>query len=298
MAYRRPTVEPAAEPRPEDDGLRLELAAGYGSRGVLLLGRRLDGRPYAAEEIALARACGERLLDALAGERIAHLLMDILRRRLGELQVLSTQHKRVLHDEVLPDIHAALLRLGDPTAAGQSLTRAHRTLSELLQSGPKSGASQIGVRGLVETLRETVDREFADSFATIKWDTTEAARASLSAMGTGLAAEVVYFAALEAVRNAARHGPGGHPDRRVNLHVSADWVDGLEIVIINDGIGFRPEAATTGTGQGLLFHSTMMAVVGGRLAVDLGPGGQGTVVRLWCPASSLRPSPPGPPSGS
>jgi two-component sensor histidine kinase len=297
VTYRRTMVEPAAERRPDDIGLRLDLAAGYGSRGALLLGRRLDGRPYAAEEIALARACGERLLDALAGERIARLLMDVLRRRLGELQVLSTQHKRVLHDEVLPDIHAALLRLEDPSAAGQSLTRAHRTLSELLQSGPKSAASQIAFRGLMETLQETVEREFVGSFATIRWETTEAARTSLSGMATGLVAEVMYFAAVEAVRNAARHASGGDPARRVSLQLSADWVDGLEIVITDDGVGFRPEAATTGTGQGLLFHSTMMAVVGGRLAVALSSGGHGTTVRLWAPGTALRPSPAGPTSG-
>jgi signal transduction histidine kinase len=148
------------------------------------------------------------------------------------------------------------------------------------------------------TLQETVEREFVGSFATIRWETTEAARTSLSGMATGLVAEVMYFAAVEAVRNAARHGSGGDPARRVSLQLLADWVDGLEIVITDDGVGFRPEAATTRTGQGLLFHSTMMAVVGGRLAVALGSDGHGTTVRLWAPGTALRPTPADPTSDS
>jgi len=62
----------------------------------------------------------------------------------------------------------------------------------------------------------------------------------------------------------------------------------LEILIEDDGAGFGPlDAATDSGGQGLALHSTMMAVVGGTLAVDSLPGA-GTRVRLALPGSILQ----------
>jgi hypothetical protein len=109
ISYRRAG---AAEGPLERIELRIPIAGGPGTSGTLLLPPKPDGRAYSAEEIELAQACGERLLDTLAGERIGRTLMELLRRRIGELQVVSTRHRRVLHDEVLPEIHlpAALAR--------------------------------------------------------------------------------------------------------------------------------------------------------------------------------------------
>ncbi|MEW6568825.1 MAG: hypothetical protein AB1449_11805 [Chloroflexota bacterium] len=277
-------------PSPADetgDALRLQLtsAAGHATAGTLVLGGRRDGRPYASEEIELARACGQRLLDAVAGERIAHLLLALLRRRLGELQVVGTRHKRILHDDVLPDIHLALLRLDDPATAAAALGRAHRQLSELLQAGPKSAADHLDTHGLLSTLRETVERDFASEFAHIEWEVEPEVEAQ--DLRPGLVGEVVYYAALEAVRNAARHASGG-TRRKVQLFITARWRDGLELEIRDNGVGLRPTATSLTGHQGLLFHSTMMAVIGGRLSMVPSPDGVGISVRLWVPLHALR----------
>jgi signal transduction histidine kinase len=98
-----------------------------------------------------------------------------------------------------------------------------------------------------------------------------------------LTAEVLFYAAREAIRNAARHGR--HPDaaRPLHLCIGATWHDGLEILIEDDGMGLgAAEGANGGSGQGLALHSTMMAVVGGALAVESMPGAY-TRVRLTLP---------------
>ena len=292
ISYRRPGAGAITAPL-EDPGLRLELSTGHSTTGTLLLASRLDRRTYAAEEIELARACGERLLDTVAGERIAHLLMDLLRRRLGELQVLGTRHKRVLHDEVLPDIHLALLRLGDAPEASQALARAHRTISELLHAGPRPAAGQIESRGLIGAIRDAVERDFAAEFHSLAWEIDEGFGALPIGEVSGLVSEVVYFAAQEAVRNAARHASGDNPRRPVNLRIAAAWKDGLEIIVADDGVGFRTDARHPGSREGLLFHSTMMAVVGGKLTIESAPEGTGTLVRLWTPIEALRATPEG-----
>jgi two-component sensor histidine kinase len=289
ISYRRAGAADAPLDRVE---LEIPIVGGPGTTGTLLLPPKPDGRAYSAEEIELAQACGERLLDTLAGERIGHTLMDLLRRRLGELQIVSTRHRRVLHDEVLPEIHLALLRSHGEPDVNSALTRAHQTLSEMLHAGPQRAAGQIASRGLLGALRESIEREFAPSFRSMEWEIEDAAARAAEERGGAVAAEVFYFAALEAVRNASRHASGGEPGRAVTLRIAARWAEGLELVISDDGVGPGSAPAGSGSGQGLLIHTTMMAVVGGTLTLSPGPDGRGSSLRLWLPAASLPLDPP------
>lgn len=93
-------------------------------------------------------------------------------------------------------------------------------------------------------------------------------------------AEVLYYAAPEAIRNAARYGRGGNAARPLHLNIGITRSDpaigsghsGLEVVIEDDGVGSRTTGPSNGgSGQGLALHSTMMAVVGGTLAVESQP---------------------------
>ena len=284
ISYRRAG---AAEGPLERIELRIPIAGGPGTSGTLLLPPKPDGRAYSAEEIELAQACGERLLDTLAGERIGRTLMELLRRRIGELQVVSTRHRRVLHDEVLPEIHLALLRSRGEPDVSTALTRAHQTLSGMLHAGPQSAGGQIASRGLLGAIRETIEREFGASFGSIEWEIEEEATQAVRDRSGAVAAEVIYYASLEAVRNAARHASGGDPARNIALRISARWADGLELVVSDDGVGLRQAPAQPGSGQGLLIHTTMMAVVGGSLSLSPGLDGAGSSLRLWLPAASL-----------
>jgi two-component sensor histidine kinase len=289
ISYRRPGSESVPLERVE---LRIAIPGGPGTSGALLLPPKRDGRAYSAEEIELAHACGERLLDTLAGERVAHTLMDLLRRRLGELQVVSSLHKRVLHDEVLPEIHLALLQLQGRPSAVEPLTRAHQTISEMLHAGPRSAVDQIAALGLLDALREVIGRDFGSSFRSINWVIDDFAAQEMQDRSAGVGAEVMYYAALEAIRNAARHAPGPDPGRPVSIRIRARWTDGLELTIEDDGVGLNAPPAHPGGREGLLIHSTMMAVAGGSLTTNPGPEGAGTMIRLWLPAVSLpRPSP-------
>jgi len=290
ISYRRAGAADGPLDRVE---LEIPIVGGPGTAGTLLLPPKPDGRAYSAEEIELAQACGERLLDTLAGERIGHTLMDLLRRRLGELQVVSTRHRRVLHDEVLPEIHLALLRSRGEPDVSSALTRAHQTVSEMLHAGPQRAASQIASRGLLGALREAVEREFGTSFRSVEWEIEAAAAQAAEERSGAVAAEVLYYAALEAVRNASRHASGGEPDRAVTLRLAARWEEGLEVVVSDDGVGPGNTPTGPGSGQGLLIHTTMMAVVGGTLILTPGRDGKGSLLRLWLPEASLPPDAPG-----
>ena len=132
---------------------------------------------------------------------------------------------------------------------------------------PATAAPQVERRGLIGALQLAMDDEFGSAFDGVEWDVEPAAEERARALPP-LTAEVMYFAAREAIRNSARHGRGGDGGRPLHLDISARWRNGLEMGISDDGEGFRgPPIAAEGNGQGLTLHGTLMAVVGGSLTI-------------------------------
>jgi signal transduction histidine kinase len=253
--------------------------------GSLLLGEKRGGGLYTQEEVEIARATSERLIDTLASVQMARRLMALQRQRLAESQVLDRSTRRALHDDVLPGVHAAMLTLEGREGTGEALallTDAHRRISKLLREMPAATEPALARRGLVGGLRQVCEEEFGSAFDDVTWEV--APRAEREACDVpALMAEVVFYAAREAMRNAARHGRAGDGQQPLHLRVAVDWQAGLEIVIEDDGVGMvvTGQAGEEG-GQGLALHSTMMAVIGGALAVESVPG-RYTRVRLSLP---------------
>lgn len=252
--------------------------------GVLLLGEKLDGGLYTLEEIEVARSAGEHLLDVGAGATLAGRLMTLQRQKLAEVQMLDRRARRVLHDDILPQLHAALLTLGGhnaPSEAIDALTSAHRGISDLLREMPAS-ISPTAKRGVVGALRYEVEGELAGKFDEVVWHIEPNAEAALDALPS-LIGESVFFAAREAVRNAAKYGRGDDVARQLNLTIVARCREQLEIEIADDGMGMGVStSAPQGTGHGLALHGTLLAVAGGQLSVENGVNG-GTKVALRLP---------------
>jgi len=262
--------------------------------GVFLLGEKRDGGLYTQEEIEIARASGERLIDTQASTEMARRLMSLQRERLAQSQVLDQQTRRVLHDDILPRLHAATLALSDQASHQEtvsSLADAHRQISDLLHEMPTSTIPSVSRLGLVDALRRTVnDPPLDHAFDSIVWEVEEEGAHQAEAI-PALAAQVLFYAAREAMRNAAQHGRPSESDRPLSLRVAVAWRTpgtrpgsaGLEITIEDDGVGIgSEEQPTPGSGQGLALHSTMMAVVGGTLTVDSVPGAY-TRILLFLP---------------
>ena len=263
------------------------LWGGRGMIGVMFLAEKADGGLYSQEDMEIARSSGERLLDMMAGANLAQRLMTLQRRRFVENQVLDQHSRRALHDEILPSLHAAMLSLSGQAPgqeAGEALAQlaeVHRRISALLREMPTGTASQVGRLGLLGALRHMVDAEFSRDFSSVEWRIDHEAEERARAL-PALTGDVVFFAAKEVVRNAARHGRGGDPARALHLRISAAWRDGLEIRIADDGVGLPAADTTAAGGQGLALHGTMMAVIGGSLEVESKPGA-GAAVTLFVP---------------
>ncbi len=269
----RPAVESGA-------AWAVALGDERGLGGVLLLGEKFDGNPYTHEEIDLAQAGGERLLDTMAGAEMAGLAMRLLRQRLGEIKVLESQGRRILHDQVLPRLHTAILRLSarrdDPTVSESlgELTAVHREISNLMHDVTSSVPQQLAQGGLVPGLRALLEGEFPHDFEALSWQVPPASEEAAGRLAP-FVAEVAYFAARELIRNAASHGRGGQERRPLHLTVRMEVEEELRLVVEDDGVGYdtEPPVPGGGSGSGLRFHSTMLAAVGGRLEVAALPGG-------------------------
>ncbi len=262
--------------------------------GVFLLGEKRSGGLYTQEEIEIARVSGERLIDTQASAEMARRLMVVQRERLAQTQVIDQQTRRVLHDDILPALQTAMIKMsssqlnGEMQQAVETLTAAHRQISDLLHAMPTITAPDVARLGLLPALQRVVENEFKAAFDAVHWHISAAAQVNAAQIPI-LTAEVVFYAAREVVRNAARYGRGhsgkDEEKRPFILTITADWRDGLLLTLEDNGVGLEMTAAThKGSGQGLALHSTMMAVVGGTLAVESVPD-QHTRVVLSLPLS-------------
>ena len=89
----------------------------------------------------------------------------------------------------------------------------------------------------------------------------------------------VYYACLEAIQNATKHGG---PDTRISVSLRQDG-DQVRFDVEDDGAGFEPERVR---GTGLQNMQDRLGALGGRLTVRSGPG-EGTMVSGRVPWSPL-----------
>jgi signal transduction histidine kinase len=250
--------------------------------GLLLLGEKSDGSFFTQEEIEIARSSGERLVDIQASAEMARRLMSLQRQRLAESQVLDRRGRRMLHDDVLPRLHTAVLALssrsdGEQPPGGDDpielLAQVHRQIADLLREMPPATAPEVARLGLAGALRQVLDQELKDAFDEVTWKVSPEAERRLPDLPP-LSAEVVFYAAREAMRNAALHARRPGANAPLHLSVTLDWPAVLQVTIQDDGTGLPAagEPHATGNGQGLALHSTLMAVIGGSLALESVPG--------------------------
>lgn len=287
------STEPCVAMLPESEMTWLIPLGGSRSLGTLLLGEKLDRSLYTYDEIEVARAASEHLLDNQAGATLAGRLMDVQRQKLAEVQMLDRSARRVLHDDILPQLHACLLLLARsdaPPEAMEALTAAHSGISHLLREMPLAVNSPVRL-GFVAALEQEIASELQGAFDAVEWHIDPEAARALAGLPSMLA-ETLFFAAREAVRNSARYGRGANRERPLALQIRARCREDLLLEIEDDGAGLAaaregvngvpgeaaPEATQSGSvgaGQGLVLHGTLLAVAGGQLV--LGSGSEGGV---------------------
>ena len=286
---------------------------------TLYLGPRQDGAAFTDEDMDLAHACGERILDALGDHEAMQAVAALLRRRIVDVKLLGAQHRRILHDDILPQMHLALLQLEtlrstihanqvpSPSVsqaqeeastperilneAVDMISGAHRRLAAMMRSTTPSAPHRLERDGLMHAIHSMIEQDFQHAFDEVQWEVSAETAANIDEITPPAIAELIFAAVQEALRNAARHARGSNVHRRLCLTLKAtcNLTDPhLEVIVADDGVGIiSASTSTTGTGGGLLTHSALLAIAGGNLTLKSNPD-EGVTVRIYLPTESLR----------
>src|SRR5947207_5693868 len=286
---------------------------------MLYLGPREDGGAFTDEDMNLAHACGQRILDALGDHEAMQAVAGLLRRRIVDVKLLGAQQRRILHDDILPQMHLSLLRLEtlrsfihsdssdsllspqeevDTPSPGQVLNEAvdmisdaHRRLAALMRATAPGAPHRLERDGLMDAICAMLQQDFQHAFDEVEWCVSEETAHCIDEVTPPAIAELIFAAVQEALRNAARHACGTDVHRHLRLTLKATCSRAepdLEVVVADDGVGIiSASSSTSGTGGGLLTHSALLAIAGGSMTLKSAPG-EGVTVRIFLPAESLR----------
>ncbi len=228
---------------------------------MLYLGPREDGGVFTDEDMDLAHACGQRILDTLGDHEAMQAVAGLLRRRIVDVKLLGAQQRRVLHDDILPQMHLALLQLETlrskihkhapvPAAPGpkeqdrqigqgnnagdlstnleptldevvKMITDAHRRLAAMMRATAPSAPHRLERDGLIPAIHTMLNQDFQQAFDDIEWDVSEETAICIDEVTPPAIAELIFAAVQEALRNSARHARGSDVHRRLKLTLKA-----------------------------------------------------------------------------
>lgn len=124
-------------------------------RGVMVrlaLGPRVDGAGYTSADLEVARACGQRILDAVGEFTAVQTIAQLARRRGLEAELTAALPRRKLHDDVLPRLHLAMLgleALRGRIGPGRRADDGAATEEAGAAVGPGAGGAPVAVPAMV-----------------------------------------------------------------------------------------------------------------------------------------------------
>ncbi|HLZ81157.1 MAG TPA: hypothetical protein VKP04_05960, partial [Ktedonobacteraceae bacterium] len=161
---------------------------------MLYLGPRQDGGAFTDEDMDLAHACCQRILDTLGDHEAMQAVTALLRRRIVDVKLLGAQQRRVLHDDILPEMHLALLRLEtlraffDGNGVGHQMVEnatvspqevlnevtgmisdAHRQLASMMRATVPSAPHRLEREGMMNAIHTMLDQDFRQAFDEVEW---------------------------------------------------------------------------------------------------------------------------------
>ncbi|HNI91494.1 MAG TPA: hypothetical protein PKX55_25320, partial [Leptospiraceae bacterium] len=248
--------------------------------GVLYLGVKKDYTLYTEEEIDIARIGSGKIMDLLSVAEISRLLVNLQKKQLMDSKILDHQTRRVLHDDILPEIHSIMIEIDSMTNELakknliNSLSDLHKKISNLLKLIPLHPTNLNHTNFIIE-IENLVKSELGGE--SVQYQIQEEAEKKLELLES-IALEVIYYAVRELLRNISRYARS--PDRALEVQIYLILENGnLELWIEDNGKGYEESKEQKGAGQGLLLHSTLMAVIGGALIKETHIG-ESTKVRL------------------
>ncbi len=250
----------------------IPIISNRGVDGWLILGNKSSRGFITLEEIEIGRSAAERMADAWVSATLARKLVLLQRERFTDQILIEQRPRRIIHDDVLPLLHAAMLHNQSTESelknqTNQELSKAHKMLSDLIRQMPSYQLDQFETRSIEEAIQIMANNEFKSAFSELSI-TADMNIPKLEQKITTSQKEVVYFAVREAVRNAARYANPSDGDQLPSLSINLRDDEGLLVEIIDNGKGtVQPSQPSIGNGQGLVIHSLLVSIFGGKMQI-------------------------------
>ncbi|CAL9563656.1 hypothetical protein SUDANB95_04647 [Actinosynnema sp. ALI-1.44] len=234
-----------------------------GVLGYQALYRESERRRQLIDQLETTRAslaAAERERGVLGErERLAREIHDTLAQGLSSIQLLLRAAARSLPDD--PETAAGHVEQARATAQ-DNLAEARRFVHALTPPDLAGKSLPAALRRLCEGTRELP--------------------ATLHVDGTPVPLPTAHEVALlrvaqSAVANAVRHARAGHADLTLSY-----MEDRVTLDVVDDGVGFDPDAVRASGGFGLVAMRARVAELGGSLVVESAPG-QGTALAVSFP---------------
>jgi signal transduction histidine kinase len=270
------------------------VAHGSDLLGVLLVERPRDGERFRSADEAALGEVSRRLGVVLHNRALDAALqasLDDLRRTNAELRAsrsrlvsaADAERRRIerdIHDGAQQHLAALAVNLGLARQLLADETEDRSTVVDLLAEMTGDVRETIAqVRDLAHGIYPPLLRQAGLPDALRAAAQRSAVPVTVEADGIGRRSPEVeaalYFCALEALQNVAKHAPGAAATVRLG-----DTADGLVLEVLDDGPGLAP--AAVGAGQGIQNMTDRLGAVGGTLRWESPPGG-GTSLRAVVP---------------
>jgi signal transduction histidine kinase len=270
------------------------VAHGSDLLGVLLVERPRDGERFRSADEAALGEVSRRLGVVLHNRALDAALqasLDDLRRTNAELRAsrsrlvsaADAERRRIerdIHDGAQQHLAALAVNLGLARQLLADETEDRSTVVDLLAEMTGDVRETIAqVRDLAHGIYPPLLRQAGLPDALRAAAQRSAVPVTVEADGIGRRSPEVeaalYFCALEALQNVAKHAPGAAATVRLG-----DTADGLVLEVLDDGPGLAP--AAVGAGQGIQNMTDRLGAVGGTLRWESPPGG-GTLLRAVVP---------------
>ncbi len=275
-----------------DTGLFVPMVNRGQGVGVLMAADRITGDgDFTEEDEDLLGAFATSAATAVATAR--SVAEDRLRHSIASAEQERSRWARELHDDTLQGLGARRVLLSSAIQKGdpEGLEVAAREVVELL------GEEIDKLRALISELRPPVLDQIGlaaaiDDLAKrmsiteglhVEQDVSLALEAGEAENRLDPELEsAIYRVVQEALTNVAKHARAEHVQLRV-----AEVEERLEIAVIDDGVGFDPDAETDGFG--LIGMRERASIVGGTLEVSSSPGA-GAELRTVVPVTRAGPA--------
>jgi hypothetical protein len=233
----------------------------------LFLSEKKDNLLYSKNEIEVAQLGVLNILEILAITEISKVLFQLQKKQILENRLLDTQTRRILHDEILPEIQSILITIDtknfDKEKMMNSLMDVHKKISNFLKFVPE-GILDFNKELFHEKLINLANKELSPKNFNLTNNLSNTKELDSISINHK---EIIFYAIREVFRNIEKYAKLDSQKTDVHFYTSLSN-EFLEIFIEDKGKGISYRTEKQGSGMGLILHSTLLSSIQCNLKIE------------------------------